>query len=122
MNLRIAGLGNPIEEWKLSTNSEIYTPMYSSPSDSSAPPQPAIQSTPHPPSRSIDINDMIPSEDEEILYGSKSSSNLKSDQNLNLNKRDGVAVMAADSGGRVFEEDLFFAEDVNKSEFSQNKD
>ncbi|KAI3814668.1 hypothetical protein L1987_14311 [Smallanthus sonchifolius] len=102
---------------------DLYTDVLQPLQTSSAPPQPPLQSALHPPSRSIDINDRIPSDDEEILYGSKSTSNLKSDQpDQNLNKRDGAAVTATDSGGRVFEEDLTFTEDVNKGEFSQIKD
>ncbi|KAK9060678.1 hypothetical protein SSX86_021384 [Deinandra increscens subsp. villosa] len=107
---------------------------------SSAPPPPPIQSTARQPGNSIGINDRIPSDDEEILYGSKSSSNLKSDQpDRNLNKVDGATVKAeqitaaADSVGRVlgsggglvkveekdFELDLNLTEEVNKGEISQ---
>ncbi|KAI3803074.1 hypothetical protein L1987_31222 [Smallanthus sonchifolius] len=117
---------------------DLYTDVLQPLQMSSAPPQPPVQSTPPPPSRSTDLNDRIPSDDEEILYGSKSSSNLKFvDSNLNSNNRDGAEVKpenyspAAELGGRVLgsgsglvkvEENLNFKVDVNKGEFSQNKE
>lgn len=128
---------------------DLYTDVLQPLQMSSAPPQQPIQSIPQPPSRSIDLNDRIPSDDEEILYGAKNSGKLKCDQpspNLNLNKRDGAAeknekywgeeaAPPADSGGRVFggssglvkvedkgfEQDPNFLDDV-KGEFSQIKE
>ncbi|KAI3790370.1 hypothetical protein L2E82_03358 [Cichorium intybus] len=128
---------------------DLYTDVLQPLQMSSAPPQPPIQSTPQPPSRSIDLNDRIPSDDEEILYGAKNSGKLTCDQpgpNLNLNKRDGAAeknekywgeeaAPPPDSGGRVFggssglvkveekgfEQDPNFMDDV-KGEFSQIKE
>ncbi|KAL8235009.1 hypothetical protein R6Q59_021109 [Mikania micrantha] len=109
---------------------DLYTDVLQPPQTSSATPQPSVQST--------YLNDRIPSDDEEILYGSKSSSNLKfvqTDPNLNLNNTDGAAP-AADSRGRVFEssdglmkveekvfeQDLNFVDHVNKGELTQDKD
>ncbi|XP_024980685.1 FIP1[V]-like protein isoform X1 [Cynara cardunculus var. scolymus] len=128
---------------------DLYTDVLQPLQMSSASPQPQIRSTPQPPTRSIDLNDRISSDDEEILYGAKTSGKLKFDQpdsNLNLNKRDGAAekkesvwgeeaAPAADSGGRVFgsssglvkaeekglEQDPNFVHDV-KGEFSQIKE
>lgn len=128
---------------------DLYTDVLQPLQMSSEPPQPPMQSTPQPPTRSIDLNDRIPSDDEEILYGAKNSGKLKCDQpgsNLNLNKRDGAAeghdkfwgedsAPAADLGGRVFGgssglvkvEDKGFEQDPNfmdedKGEFSQIKE
>ncbi|KAK9078830.1 hypothetical protein SSX86_002888 [Deinandra increscens subsp. villosa] len=109
---------------------DLYTDVLQPLQIPSAPP---IQSTPQPPSRSADLDERIPSDDEEILYGSKSSSSLKSgkpDLNLNLNDGDGAEVKAekyssaADSGveKKGFGQDLNFTDEVNKGEFSAVKE
>uniref|UniRef100_UPI001CB9B113 FIP1[V]-like protein n=1 Tax=Erigeron canadensis TaxID=72917 RepID=UPI001CB9B113 len=80
-------------------------------SSSSAPP---VESKPPPApppiGRSIDLNDRIPSDDEEILYGTKNSGDLKIDQKpgLNLNIESGggrVLVKEEESKGFVKEEE-----------------
>lgn len=70
---------------------DLYTDVLQPFQSSSTPP---IQ--PPPVSRGIDLNDKIPSDDEEILFGVNNSSNLKGDQpqlKLNLNKIDEPRVL-----------------------------
>ncbi|XP_071716780.1 FIP1[V]-like protein [Rutidosis leptorrhynchoides] len=106
---------------------DLYTDVLHPLQMSSAPP---VQSTPAPISRSIDLNDRIPSDDEEILFGSKSSETLKSDHlDLDLNKLDPAPL--SESGARVlvkgeskgFEKDLNFEDGIKgESNNNNNKD